>query len=513
MKPLTLEEIVTASEGIADRSALPGSANRVVIDSREVRPGDLFVAIHGERFDGHDYVAPAFQAGAVAAMVRQDYAPNDDVADIVSGGALIRVDDPVTALGRLARYYRRRVLGRSSTVVAVTGSNGKTTTKTMIAHVLSGRMKGLASIKSYNNAIGVPLTLLAADPSDAFVICEVGMNAPGEIAALAALVEPEIAVVTGISEAHLERLGSLEAIAAEKMSLLLSLPEGGCAVVNAEHELIRRKLESDPAFKSIRRVTYGRWEKADLRLTSGDAAMDTGYALDPPPRSSPPAGGEETQSFTVNGRFHYRLNVPGRHNVFNALAAIGVARRFGVDHEEIAARLESFELPAMRLQRETIGPWSVINDAYNANPASLAAALDVLTAMPATRRVLIVGDMRELGDAAERLHRDAAGRIGRSNVDLVVSVGKFARLIGRTVRSASSGRVETHAYAGTALARRRLLSHLRPGDTVLLKGSRALALEKLVEVMRDQALRAPKSLPRRRPVQRKRQAPVGKARL
>ncbi|NLX14454.1 MAG: UDP-N-acetylmuramoyl-tripeptide--D-alanyl-D-alanine ligase [Phycisphaerales bacterium] len=482
MKPLTLEEVVSAMQGTCDRAAPLGNVLRVSTDTRDTEPGDLFVAITGERFDGHDFVDRAAAGGAIAAVVRNDYAPKP-----VRGPSgkrippsrpafLIRVDDTVKALGRLARYYRRSVLAGSVTVVAVTGSNGKTTTKSMIAHILAGRWTGKASLKSFNNAIGVPLTLLSSDAKDKFVICEVGTNHLGEIAELAYLVEPEVAVITGVSEAHLAGLGSLENIAGEKLSLLRFLRGEGCGIVNADQEVIRDTIHRDRELSQQKLVYFGCWPEADLRLTALRVEqMDTGVA------------GMPGLVFEVNDRFAYRLPVPGRHNGMNALAAVAVARRFGMDHEEIAERLASFTMPAMRLNGERIGSLTLINDAYNANPASLAAAVEVLADIPARRRVLIVGDMRELGDDTQRLHREAAIRIARSEPDVVIAVGENADLIGQTIRD-EADKIETHVYSTTTLARKRLISHLSKDDTVLIKGSRALALEQLAEKIKEWAV-------------------------
>jgi len=480
MKPLTLQEVVDALDGTLDRPVPIGNVKRVVTDSREVQAGDLFVAIRGPHFDGHDFADRAFAAGAVAAVVRSDFphARADAVADASTGPVpmLIRVEEPVVALGRLARYYRQSVINGGVTIVAVTGSNGKTTTKSMIAHVLSGRWKGRASPKSYNNQIGVPLTLLASEPSEEFVVCEVGTNAPGEISALARLIEPEIAVITGIAPVHLEGLGSLDNIAAEKLSLLGALRPDGCAVVNADHEILRWTLAQQRDWTACKKVTFGAWEQADLRLTAW--RMLTGAA-------DAPLG---VQEFTVNDRFVYRLHVPGRHNVFNAMAAIGVARRFGMSDAEVAERLASFRLPPMRLGYERAGPVTIINDAYNANPASVTAAVDVLEQAPAAgRRVLVLGDMRELGEASGSLHEEVARRIGAGRIDMVIAVGGHARLVRDVVRRTSGRRIETHAYGSTALARRRVASLVVPGDTILVKGSRLLALERLVEVIRKRA--------------------------
>jgi len=488
MKPLTLEEVITAMEGTSDRTLSLGNVCRVATDSRTVRPGDLFVAIRGDRFDGHDYIRDAFAAGAAAAVVRSDFELGlpfllpDRQEGTVPDAVLIRVDDPITAMGRLAQYYRRSVVGGAVTVVAVTGSNGKTTTKEMIAHVLAGRWQGRAAIKSYNNEIGVPLTLLSVERDDTFVVCEVGMNAPGEIATLAKLVEPDIAVITTVSEAHLEGLGSIARIAEEKLSILRHMQPDGCGIVNADCEILRELLLRDYDLKQTRSVTFGRWPEADLRLTDV-RTLNIGK------------DGGSTQTFTpaaiefkVNDRFVYRLNVPGRHNVFNALAAISVARRFGMDHDEIADRLVSFKLPPMRLEFERANGFMIINDGYNANPASLTSAVDVLLDAPTKkRRVLIMGDMRELGSAADRLHHEVAEGIGASAVDVVIAVGDHAKSVTRTIKQVSGNRIETHAYATTELAKRRVVSHLCEGDTILAKGSRAMGLERLVETIRQRA--------------------------
>lgn len=476
MKPLTFEETIAGLEGALDKPAPKGSVTRIVIDSRQVEPHDLFIAIKGDRFDGHDFVGEALTRGAQAAVVSQSYEPPlaTSAGALPSDATLIRVDDTVLAMGRLARYYRRRVIHGSVTVIAVTGSNGKTTTKMMIHHVLSGRWPGKASLKSFNNEIGVPLTLLSADPGERFVICEVGTNAPGEIAALAKMVEPEIAVLTGISEAHLERLGSIENICEEKLSLFKYLPTDGFAICNADHEALRARVFTGRSLPDVKMLTFGFCEQADLRLTDVRVVPGEGD------------GASVGLAFKVNDRFEYRLPVPGRHNAVNALAAIAVARRMGLDHDEIAERLATFSLPAMRLQVERFGDMTVINDAYNANPASLAAAVDVLVETPASgRRVLIVGEMRELGPASDELHIKAAERIAGSGVDFVVTVGPSAETMTKTIEQESGDAIASVSFETTADAKKTLASYLRADDTVLLKGSRAVGLEQLIDVLKS----------------------------
>lgn len=482
MNPLTLQEVIGAVEGICERPTAPGNISGVTTDSRSVQAGDLFVALRGDKFDGHDFVPRALSDGAVAAMVARDY---QLPASAKSDALLIHVNDTEQALGALARYYRRTMLTGAVTVVAVTGSNGKTTTKTMIAHVLAGRWPGKASAKSFNNQIGVPLTLFSAGTADKFVICEVGTNALGEIAALGKIIEPEIAVVTGVSEAHLAGLGSLQKITGEKLSLLTCLRADGCGVVNYDCEPLRNVVRNDRDFKAMRIISYGRWSEADLRLTALEIVPGE-------PTPTNPFGA--SIAFTVNDHFRYQLNLPGRHNVHNALAAIAVARRFGMDHDEIAERLATFVLPPMRMNLERLGSLTLINDAYNANPASLAAAIDTLRDMPAAgRRVAIVGDMRELGGDSDRLHAVAAQQMADAGLDMVIAVGEKAEIIRRTIKECTPREIEIHAYSSTEGAKRRLTQYLEPADTILVKGSRALALEKLVEKIRDWSAAAVKA--------------------
>lgn len=492
MIPLTVEEIATAvgavPNGAAPGVAAPGGANagppvwptcsikRVTTDSRDVRHGDLFVAIRGTRHDGHAFVVAAMNAGATAALVRRDFRRPDELDD---RAVLIAVDDTIAALGRLARYHRQQL---AADVVAVTGSNGKTTTREMIAHVLSGRWKGRSSIKSYNNEIGVPLTLLSAEAADAFLVAEVGTNAPGEIAALARLIMPEVAVVTGVGPVHLERLDSVEGVAREKLSLLQAVRAGGCAIVNVDADATRVRLAQmqqpparggEPMPKDLKIIAVGQHESADLRLTSLRPA-DHGVGTE----------------FVVNGKLTYRLTVPGAHNAVNALAAIAVGRRFGLTDTAIAERLATFSLPAMRLEQHRV-PWRngrrhgeicVINDAYNANPASVMAALDVLrsqTVGSPGRRVAVLGEMRELGAQAAELHDRIAREVVSAGIDVLVAVGAHAERMAAVIQREAAGRVETHALADADVAAKRIGGLCRPGDVVLIKGSRALGLEKV----------------------------------
>jgi len=496
MIPLTFEEVVAAVGVKTDADAGGRAAARpafsftgVTTDSRQVRAGDLFFAIPGPKYDGHAFAGEALASGALAAVVRGGRPLG---ASLPEGAVLIEVDDPVRALGRLGRYHRRQL---GADVIAVTGSNGKTTTREMIRHVLGGRRRGRCSIKSFNNEIGVPLTLLSAEAADEFLVVEIGTNAPGEIDALARLVEPEVAVVTNVGPVHLERLGTVEGVAREKLSLLGHIRPGGCAIVNIDADAVRAELAEmrrrQSAGASVLRqdvkiVTVGRHEEADLRLTSvratdGDVHGAAGAAVE----------------FEVNGKFRYCLGVPGAHNASNALAAIAVARRFGMEHDEIASRLSpagGFSLPAMRLERHRI-PWrsgssrgevEIINDAYNANPVSVSAAIDVLRSHPVVppgRRVIVLGEMRELGPRAGEYHESAAREVATAGIDVMLAVGTHAERMAGAVRAADGCRTEAHAAPDAEAATKCIGRLCRPGDVVLIKGSRAVGLDRVAAAL------------------------------
>jgi UDP-N-acetylmuramoyl-tripeptide--D-alanyl-D-alanine ligase len=453
MKPLTLDETLTAINGRPLSEITPGPVTGVSIDSRTVAAGDLFFAIKGERFDGHDYAREALEKGASWAVVSDAARFGDDAFR----SRVIAVDDTVAALGRLGAFHRRQV---SAAVIAVTGSNGKTTTKAMIGHVLSAHKRGRSAIKSYNNHIGVPLTLLSCAPEDEFLVVEVGTNHAGEIGSLASLIAPDVGVITSVGAVHLEGLRSIDGVIAEKLSLLDHIRPGGLAVVNIDHPRVRDRLRSLSGFTV---VTTGTDPHADLRTEH--IGVD-GASI----------------SFSINGRFAVTMPIPGRHNAGNALAAFAVARRLGMGSEDIVRRLATFTLPEMRLQMQRRGKITVINDCYNANPASMEAAMDTIGAMDTLgRRVAIVGDMRELGEHARGHHEELGKLVARSNIDVLLTVGRFADVVCESARRTGSDRLVLHASRSVDDLSRRISTLLKPTDTVLLKGSRALRLERLIK--------------------------------
>jgi len=455
MKVLAVEDIRRAVLGRwVSRGPEGATVKRVSTDTRTAGAGDLFVALKGERFDGQTFLAQAARAGCVAAIVPRDAPIPPELANAFPGG-LIGVEDTTAALGELAAWYRRQV---SATVVAVTGSNGKTTVKLMIRHILAKRLTGSCSPKSFNNSVGVPLTLLAVKPGDDYAVCEVGSNAPGEVAALGRIVQPDIAVITSVGPTHLEKLLSVEKVAVEKASLLQTLGKEGLAVVWSDSEWLDRALRA----YDQRQIRFGESDSADLRLTAYE-----------------PVGAG--QRFQLNGRFWVDLPVPGRHNAMNALAAIAVAQRFSFRQEEAIAALADFSGPEMRLQWVSLGELTVLNDAYNANPASVAAAAEVLADAQGRRKVMVAGDMRELGPQAQEMHELMGRDLARRKIDLLIGVGGLGRYI---AKGAAEAGLAAEAFDTVEDAGRAIAALLRPGDVVLLKGSRATAMERLLEPIR-----------------------------
>lgn len=434
-----------------------GQAFGVAIDTRELRPGQVFVALAGERTDGHRFLREAHRVGASAAVVERGV----DL-DAPAGLGLVAVGSTRSALAALAAAYRRTLTGTK--VIAVTGSNGKTTTVRLIDAVLGSALRGSASRKSHNNELGLPLTLLNTKSSDEYVVCELGMSAPGEIRRLGEIAAPDIGVITGVGRAHLERLGSLEAVAQEKASLLRTLGGEGVGVVAGDSPVLARALPSD-----VRLLRFGFGESSDLRVRD----VQTG------------AGGLR---FTLSGGGEWSTPLVGAHNALNAAASIAVGRLMGLEDPAIASGLAVARGAEMRLERRTIAGVAVINDAYNANPESVLAALAAFAGLSAGahRRVLVLGEMRELGSASGALHRE----IGEATADLVrTGLGPDAVvLVGPDTAPAAEPLLEVLGPEGVHIETgvgdgRRIAERLRPGDAVLLKGSRAVGLERVVAAL------------------------------
>jgi UDP-N-acetylmuramoyl-tripeptide--D-alanyl-D-alanine ligase len=427
------------------------------IDSRTVPPGELFFAVKGERLDGHDFVPQALELGAVSAVVRKD-----QLARFPVKTCLLAVDDTLHALQMLATAVRR-MWGKP--VVGVTGSAGKTTTKEAIAHVLSGRYRVLKSEGNFNNHFGLPLMLLKLEPEHDMAVIEMGMSHAGEISALAKIAQPEIGVVTVVAPVHLEYFDSLASIARAKYELIESLPAGGIAVLNADDEYVSQ-FGRDFNGKV---VMYGTRANADIRAEQIQSRGAEGSAFD----------------VVVNG-VHERAVLPlvGAHNISNALAAVAVGFERGITLAEAVASLATMRAADKRGQVVQLGNIRVINDCYNSNPKALEAMVDALAAMPAKRRIVVAGEMLELGPAGEKMHQAAGQHIAEKKIDVLIGVRGLAQPM---VEAAKTKGMQAEFVATPEEAGEWLARQSREGDVVLLKASRGVKLEKALEKWKELA--------------------------
>ncbi len=449
----TADELVEATGGVLSR---PFDASGLSIDTRTLVPGDLFVALVGEGRDGHAFVADALAKGAAGAMVHQEVP-----------GPTLRVDDTLAGLTRLGGFARWRFAGR---LVAVTGSVGKTTTKEMLRLALAAFGPAHAAVASYNNHWGVPLTLARMPRDAAFCVAEIGMNHAGEIAPLARLVRPHVAVITTVAKAHVGYLGSIEAIADEKASILSGLEPNGVAVLPADSEQLPRLRA---AAGEGRVLTFGADPAADVRLVHLEAEAD----------------GSLIHADIVGQTASFRLNAPGRHMVMNALATLAVVAALGLDPMRAIDTLEAFAPLAGRGLRRTVavgcGSALLLDESYNGNGASMRAALDVLRLQPARRRIAVLGDMLELGDEGPAEHAGLAQAVVGS-VDCLFTCGPLMRRLFDAVPEPLRG---FHTVDAAALAPV-VAGALRRGDAVLVKGSLGSGMKRVVDAIERAAATA-----------------------
>jgi UDP-N-acetylmuramoyl-tripeptide--D-alanyl-D-alanine ligase len=451
MTDLSIQQIREAT-GARPLTAIPAGVcvQSVCTNSKEISSGSLFIALRGERFDGHDFLAEVAAGGAVAALVEKP------PAAAPPGLHLLQVRDTYAALGGLAKFVRRQM---RATVIAVAGSNGKTGTKLLIDAVLRRKLRGSVSPKSFNNHVGVPLTILPADPMQDYLVLEIGTNHPGEIAALADISRPDIAVITNAGAEHLEGLGDLAGVCRENASIITGLNPDGLLVVNGDDADL---LDAVAAYRG-RTVTFGFNPSNDLFTT--DVRCD-----------------EAGVRFKLNGRQEAFVPLLGAHTACNALAAVAVGHHLGLSDDEVLAGLSRATGPDMRLQLQRFGPVTVLNDAYNANPASMRAALETLATLEtASRRVAVLGDMLELGPASERFHRElgtlAASGAAGVTPDILACVGAQSRWTAQAARDAGLSEDAIVYYPDALAAAAGLKGLLRRGDLVLLKASRGTKLE------------------------------------
>jgi len=427
------------------------------IDSRTLNAGDLFIAIAGERFDGHEYVQAALEKGAVGAIVAAEKNVAGDPL------RLLHVEDTVKAL-QLLGAAARRLWGKP--LLAVTGSAGKTTTKEILAHILATRFRVMKSSGNLNNHIGLPLQLLKLEAEHDLAVVEMGMNHAGEIRALGALAHHDLAVVTSVAPVHLEFFESLKDIARAKYEIIETLHSGGVAVLNADDEYV---CQFGRDFKG-KVVTFGTKRAADV--SAHNIKLN---------------GAEGSTFELVVGSVGEPVTFPlvGEHNIYNALAAAAAAMERGLTPSQAAVALSSIAPPDKRGQVLHLHGATIINDCYNSNPRALEAMIDTLASMKAERRILVVGEMLELGPTAEVLHRECGKRAAEKKIDLVIGVRGMARAVAEAACGAGTQAqfVETPEQAGEWLAQ-----NLRPGDAVLLKASRGVTLERALDLLQQTSI-------------------------
>ncbi len=467
MQSLTLQEIKKWTEGKSLTHITKDApvAQAVCSDSRHLSSGCLFIAIKGERYNAHKYLSEAASKGAIAALVEEP------PAEPLSNVHLIQVQNTRKAMGKLARYVRGKL---RATVIAVGGSNGKTTTKFLIDAALNGTKKGSMSPKSFNNDIGVPLTIFAADPSQDYLVLEIGTNHPGEVQALTQIAAPDIAVITNIGAEHLEGFGDLMGVRNEEASIITGLNPQGLLVVNGDDAQLLEAVAPYPG----KHITFGFDESNDLFPT--DIRCDS-----------------HGTRFCLNGSNNREVFVPmlGRHSACNALAAIAVARRLGLQEEQIVDALALAQGPDMRLQMTEACGVSILNDAYNANPHSMKAALDTLETLAGSgrRRVAVLGDMLELGESTARYHRELGQYAAGKHIDELVCVGERSLQTAEAARAAGLDADRIMHCVDAASAAAVVPDMLQPGDLVLIKASRGIQLEAVAAAImakRVQPLRA-----------------------
>jgi UDP-N-acetylmuramoyl-tripeptide--D-alanyl-D-alanine ligase len=454
-----LNFVLSACAGKLVRGSKEVAINRVCTDSRQARAGDLFVAIPGERHDAHTFLPDVMRQGVRAMMVEQARV----IAELPDC-SVVSVENTRRALAQLAAKYRQSF---ALPVIAVGGSNGKTTTKELIASVLRQKLATLWSEASFNNDIGVPLTLLRLESSHQAAVLEVGTNHPGELEQLVRWVQPKLGVITNVAREHLEFFGDLAGVAKEEGALAQLLPADGTLFINGDNEWTPEIVKRANA--KVVRVGLNdgnEWRGTNIRLDKAGAAFRVECARD-----------------DIEGEF--RIQLLGKHQVTNALFAVALGAELGLNREEIQRGLAQCEPPKMRLQVWELNGVRVLDDAYNANTDSVLAALETLHDLPCRgRRVAVLGDMAELGQHTESAHLEVGRRAAEFGVEQLFAIGRMASVMARAAREAGLNRVLEFQDVEPAAAA--VKQFLKPGDVLLLKASRSSRLERIAELLRGE---------------------------
>ncbi len=426
-------------------------------DSRRISAGDLFIPLIGENFDGHDFIQSAFDKGAAASLTQ-----NESLH--FPGKAIILVKDTLKALQSLAQWYRNRF---DIPFVGITGSVGKTSTKEMVACAIAERYNVLKNEGNFNNEIGLPLTMFKLDSNHEAAVIEMGMSAVGEIRALAAIVRPKVGIITNVGLSHIEKLGSRQNILKAKLEMLDGLQSGGLLILNGDDVM----LSGVKDLLSCRTVSYGLEEGVDYQAYNVQSRGEFGIDF----------------SITVEeAEYTIQLPVPGVHNVYNALAAVATGVELGVPMRNLLEGISHFSPAKMRLNIVRARDMIIINDAYNASPKSMNAALDVLLELESARKIAVLGDMLELGSWSKRAHMETGIQVAGKKPDMLVTVGEEAANIVKGAIEAGFSPSRTTVLQSNQQAIEHLREILRPGDAVLVKGSRGMKMEEIVQALTEE---------------------------
>ncbi|MHC4759369.1 MAG: UDP-N-acetylmuramoyl-tripeptide--D-alanyl-D-alanine ligase [Planctomycetota bacterium] len=449
----TLAEIISAdSKDTSNEQHFLG----VSTDTRTIEARQCFFAIDGENFNGSDFLETAFNKNAACAVVNKNVDTSKYPRD-----KILKVDDTLKALGDFANWYRKNY---NFKVIAITGSVGKTTTKNIIHHILSNQFSAYQAPKNYNTLTGLPLSILDSDPKDEILVLELGTNHPGEIAALSKIASPDIALITNVQPSHLEGLGTIENIAEEKTSIAQGLKENSLLIINADCEILLKTCLK----KSLQFLSFGKSHNLDF-CAENIKLNDT------------------SSTFTIeNTPLH--LPLPGLGAVENSIAAWAVCSSLGIKIEDFTKALKTIPTVPMRTQITKIADLTVINDCYNANPASMKNALDILANFSRKknqRLIFIAGDMAELGQQSEKLHAELGQYIAEVGVELVITVGAHAKIAAETARGLAPQKIKAEFFSDAASVCNNLTNYIIPDDIILIKGSRVAKLELVVEKIKN----------------------------
>lgn len=453
----TVRDILGAVKGKLLSGNMEEILTGVSTDTRKIKKGELFLAIKGGKFDGHSFILDAVSKGAGGVLVQEGGITNENfkLPDI----SFISVNDSVKALGDIGNFHRSRF---NIPIIGITGSNGKTTVKEMIGSILNKKFNTLKNFGTENNNIGVPLTLMRLNSEHNIAVLEMGTNHLGEIRRLSEIARPTIAVITNIGPSHLEYLKDIDTVFKAKMEILEHMDKNAKLILNADDECLK-KIKTD-----LKTVWFGFNKEADFHADKINM-------------------GPDGINFRLNGKWDISLGVLGRHNVYNALGAIACAWDFGVSIEEIIDALKEFRVPNMRMEVKRFGDIKIINDTYNANPQSMKQAIEALRDMTTEgRKVLIAGDMLELGTFSGRFHHLVGKQAAESGIDLIVAVGKLAEHVAKGAQEAGMSEKKIKLCAVTKEAREKVANLVKKGDTILIKGSRAMRMEEIVGDLESQ---------------------------